>query len=113
LEISPTSAHGLSLSAENTKTGDKNNYSCNWVVIAIGQAKIAKTIIPGMKIDSNGNIIVNQHRETSLTGVFAGGDCINGGKEVVNAVVDGREAARAMLLKWGETELKNNWSENG
>jgi glutamate synthase (NADPH/NADH) small chain len=29
--------------------------------------------------------------------VYAGGDCINGGKEVVNAVADGREAALAML----------------
>ena len=43
-------------------------------------------------------------RTTLLTGhpkVWSGGDCINGGKEVVNAVADGRVAARAMLRAWG------------
>lgn len=113
LKISSTSAQSLTLTAENTKTGDKINYSCNWIVMAIGQVKIAETVIPGINLDSKGNIIVNQYRETSRAGVFAGGDCINGGKEVINAVVDGREAARAMLLKWGDIELNNNWSENG
>ena len=29
-------------------------------------------------------------------GVFAGGDCINGGKEVVNATFDGDQAAQAI-----------------
>ena len=32
--------------------------------------------------------------------VYAGGDCVNGGKEVVNAVADGRDAARAMVRSW-------------
>ncbi|MEE8336244.1 MAG: FAD-dependent oxidoreductase [Candidatus Neomarinimicrobiota bacterium] len=112
LKISSTSAQRLTLTAENTKTGDKINYACNWIVMAIGQVKIAEAVIPGINLDSKGNIIVNQYRETSQAGVYAGGDCINGGKEVINAVVDGREAARAMLLKWGEIEL-NNWSKNG
>jgi glutamate synthase (NADPH/NADH) small chain len=36
-----------------------------------------------------------------LSNVYAGGDCVNGGKEVVNAVADGRKAAFAMLNYWG------------
>jgi len=32
--------------------------------------------------------------------VFSGGDCVNGGKEVVNAVADGRNAARHLISKW-------------
>ena len=34
--------------------------------------------------------------------VFAGGDCINGGKEVVNAVADGRNAARTLIAQWSK-----------
>ena len=32
-----------------------------------------------------------------LAPVFAGGDCVNGGKEVVDAVQAGKEAAAAIL----------------
>jgi glutamate synthase (NADPH/NADH) small chain len=34
---------------------------------------------------------------SSIPGVFAGGDCVNGGKEVVDAVQAGKEGARAIL----------------
>ena len=34
---------------------------------------------------------------TNLKGVFAGGDCVNGGKEVVDAVQAGKDGARAIL----------------
>ncbi len=47
-----------------------------------------------IKID-NGKVVVDS--ETYQTGnnkIFAGGDCINGGKEVVNAAYDGKMAAQ-------------------
>ena len=34
--------------------------------------------------------------QTSLPHVFAGGDCVNGGKEVVNAAAEGKRAARGL-----------------
>jgi glutamate synthase (NADPH/NADH) small chain len=34
---------------------------------------------------------------TNIAGVFAGGDCVNGGKEVVDAVQAGKEGAAAIL----------------
>ena len=40
---------------------------------------------------------------TGATGnpqVFSGGDCVNGGKEVVNAVAEGRDAARHLIAGW-------------
>ena len=46
----------------------------------------------------NGVIVVDP--ETGQTGnprYFAGGDCANGGREVVDAVADGKRAARAIL----------------
>ena len=45
-----------------------------------------------MKLN-NGKIVVNKFFQTQNPKYFAGGDCINGGKEVVNAVADGRDAA--------------------
>ena len=34
---------------------------------------------------------------TNIPGVFAGGDCVNGGKEVVDAVQAGKDGAAAIL----------------
>ncbi len=42
---------------------------------------------------------------TNLPGVFAGGDCVNGGREVVDAVQAGKDGAQAML-QWLETQQR-------
>jgi len=34
---------------------------------------------------------------TNIKGVFAGGDCVNGGKEVVDAVQAGKDGAAAIM----------------
>jgi dihydropyrimidine dehydrogenase (NAD+) subunit PreT len=36
---------------------------------------------------------VNERRQTGNPKFFAGGDCVNGGKEVVDAVAEGMSAA--------------------
>lgn len=52
--------------------------------------------IPNLKI-LNGSIWVNaETMQTSNPKYFAGGDCINGGKEVVNAAADGKRAAQGI-----------------
>jgi glutamate synthase (NADPH/NADH) small chain len=38
---------------------------------------------------------------TSLPWLYAGGDCVNGGREVVNAVAEGKAAARAIHADLG------------
>ena len=53
-------------------------------------------VVDGIEIEA-GKLIVNE--ETYQTGnkkIFAGGDCINGGKEVVNAAYDGKMAAHGI-----------------
>lgn len=46
---------------------------------------------------SNGRIGVDAHRKTSLDNVWAGGDCVAGGKDLtVTAVQDGKLAARSI-----------------
>jgi glutamate synthase (NADPH/NADH) small chain len=44
-----------------------------------------------------GKVLLNENYATNLSKVFAGGDCVNGGKEVVDAVQAGKEAAAAIL----------------
>ena len=65
------------------------------VIKAIGQTKhfaLAKAF--GLKQHEDGRLVVKPETlETSKAGVFAGGDMVNGGKEVVNAAADGKRAA--------------------
>jgi glutamate synthase (NADPH/NADH) small chain len=68
------------------------------VIKAIGQQTNTALLdsIPDLIVE-NGMIVVDP--ETYQTGnprVFAGGDCINGGKEVVNAAYDGKRAAHGI-----------------
>lgn len=52
--------------------------------------------IPNLKTQ-NGKVVVNpETMQTSNPKYFAGGDCINGGKEVVNAAADGKRAAHGI-----------------
>lgn len=74
--------------------------ACDLVVSATGQSKNPiQELFPEIKINSDKTLFVNDKFETSIPNIYAGGDCINGGKEVVNAVCDGREAAYNILKK--------------
>jgi len=67
------------------------------VVRALGQKKLAFVKdIPKLKLDG-GKIVVNaETMQTSNPKYFAGGDCVNGGGEVVDAVAHGKRAARGI-----------------
>lgn len=71
---------------------------CDMVLLATGQEKQTAFYqhIPSLTIDKNGRIKVNAQFQTTVPRIFAGGDCVNGGKEVVNAVAHGRDAARGI-----------------
>lgn len=76
------------------------------IVVAIGQARLASFVarFPGVELDTRSRIVVDE--ATGRTGnprVYAGGDAVNGGEEVVNAVADGRTAARAILAALART----------
>jgi len=74
------------------------NVNVDMVVFALGQRFKSSFLqsIPGVKI-IEGKIEVNPESfQTANLKVFAGGDCINGGKEVVNAAYDGKQAARGI-----------------
>jgi dihydropyrimidine dehydrogenase (NAD+) subunit PreT len=72
---------------------------CDYVIPAIGQSPFAQLVQELRRIELRGGVIVTDP-ETGQTGnsrYFAGGDCANGGREVVDAVADGKRAARAIL----------------
>jgi glutamate synthase (NADPH/NADH) small chain len=72
---------------------------CDLVVPAIGQSPLAQLVQQMQHVAvRDGRIVVD--RATGQTGnprYYAGGDCVNGGREVVDAVADGKRAAIAML----------------
>ena len=68
------------------------------VIKSVGQ-KIEGTFlgtIPNLKIEHQRVWVNADTLQTSNPKYFAGGDCINGGKEVVNAAADGKRAAHGI-----------------
>lgn len=67
------------------------------VLLAVGQAKLGELVagLEGVEL-SWGRVVTDEVGATGRPGVYAAGDCRNGGKEVVNAVAEGRDAAEAI-----------------
>ena len=67
------------------------------VLVAIGQSTLGQLLagLDGVRIDG-GCVAVDEHGYTGRPGWYAGGDCANGGKEVVNAAAEGKAAAQAI-----------------
>jgi glutamate synthase (NADPH/NADH) small chain len=79
--------------------GSEHVITCNLVVPAIGQSPLADLLRQFRHVQvRDGRIVAD--RATGQTGnprYYAGGDCLNGGREVVDAVADGKRAAQAMI----------------
>ena len=71
---------------------------CDMVIPAIGQSPLLEFLegCRGVRTE-NGRIHVDRATgQTSHPKYFAGGDCVNGGREVVDAVADGKRTALAV-----------------
>ncbi|MFL5773203.1 MAG: NAD(P)-dependent oxidoreductase [Flavisolibacter sp.] len=77
-------------------TGKTFTIETDMIIKAAGQMPFQSLVEQEQLQHSKGKIVVNGN-STSMKGVFAGGDCVNGGKEVVDAVQAGKEAARDIL----------------
>ena len=109
VEVVATNGHVSGLKLVRTRlVGDKVEpiagtefiEPCDLVLKAVGQEKqikLLKELFPALNVDARG---VVQHDkltgQTNLPRVFAGGDCGNGGREVVNAVGEGKKAAQGI-----------------
>jgi len=89
-------------------TGSEFEIPCDMVIKASGQEKrsnFLQSLCPDLSLDRASRLEVDpMTRQTSVAGIYAGGDAVNGGREVVNAVAEGKKAARGMHLEFtGET----------
>ena len=78
-------------------TGKTIALDVDMVIKAAGQMPFEGLVNNNQIENKNGKVSVKEKTATNLTGVFAGGDCVNGGKEVVDAVQAGKDGAKAVL----------------
>ena len=84
-----------------TIAGSEFTIACDMVIPAIGQSK-SSTLLSGIPGIDTRKGLIEVDRETGRTGnpkFYAGGDIVNGGREVVDAVADGKRAAQAMVAQ--------------
>ncbi|WP_448953336.1 NAD(P)-dependent oxidoreductase [Labrys neptuniae] len=75
-------------------TGEKLVLDCDQLFTAIGQSFLPQEINGVLLTLEKGRIVVDDERRSSVPGVWAGGDCVAGGKDLtVAAVEDGKQAA--------------------
>jgi glutamate synthase (NADPH/NADH) small chain len=89
--------------------GTEFKLDVDMVVRAIGQKPVTEILrgAPGIEVRADGTVAVNDRHQTGHQKYFAGGDCVNGGKEVVDAVADGMAAARGIDSSLGAPRGKN------
>ena len=75
--------------------------SCDLVIPAIGQSPLIEFLstLRGLKMEKGRIVVHRATGETSNPMYFAGGDCVNGGREVVDAVADGKRAALGIAAR--------------
>jgi dihydropyrimidine dehydrogenase (NAD+) subunit PreT len=78
-------------------TGETFSLDVDMVIKAAGQMPFENLVKEGNLQHKNGKITINKDGSTNLKGVFAGGDAVNGGREVVDAVQAGKDGARGIL----------------
>jgi glutamate synthase (NADPH/NADH) small chain len=75
------------------------------VIPSIGQSRLLDFLSQFRDVQlAGGSVAVNPATgQTSNPRYFAGGDCVNGGREVVDAVADGKRAALG-IAAWLEAK---------
>jgi dihydropyrimidine dehydrogenase (NAD+) subunit PreT len=68
------------------------------VVGAVGQKPVTDFLseVKGIELRKDGTVVTGEDHQTGHPKYFAGGDCVNGGGEIVDAVAEGMAAARAI-----------------
>ncbi|MEO6817532.1 MAG: FAD-dependent oxidoreductase, partial [Edaphobacter sp.] len=78
--------------------GSTFHLECNMVIPAIGQSPLLDLLSQCRTVQlERGRVVVDRATgQTTNQKYFAGGDCVNGGREVVDAVADGKRAGVAI-----------------
>jgi len=64
--------------------------------VGTGANPLLTASAPELSINKQGNIVINSEGETSIPGIFAGGDIVRGGATVILAMGDGKRVAVAI-----------------
>lgn len=82
-------------SGETRRTGTLREMDVGLVLFATGQAKLEKELleVPGLVFEKGRLQVDPKTGRSGNPKVYAGGDLVNGGMEVVNAVAEGKRAA--------------------
>ncbi|MEO6636906.1 MAG: NAD(P)-dependent oxidoreductase [Ginsengibacter sp.] len=78
-------------------TGKVFTLDVDMVIKATGQSPFIDLVNANGIENNRGKIILTENSSTNIDGIFAGGDAVNGGKEVVDAVQAGKDGAKAIL----------------
>lgn len=80
-------------------SGSDFTVNADVIVMALGFDPVVPSFLAENGIETNkwGGIVIDEAFQTSTSGIYSGGDCYRGANLVVNAVYDGREAARAII----------------
>ena len=78
--------------------GSEHVVAIDACIVALGNDSnpLVPTTTPGLTVNERGNIVVDENGMTSIPGVFAGGDIVQGAATVILAMGDGRRAARGI-----------------
>ena len=78
--------------------GSTFTLEADMVVKALGQEPLVDLLkaLPGLRVTSGKLVVDRMTGATTVRKLFAGGDCIRGGGEIVDAVQDGKVAARGI-----------------
>ncbi len=78
-------------------TGETFSLQVDMVIKAAGQVPFEDLVRDSNFKNKGGKLVIDPNGSTNVRGIFAGGDCVNGGKEVVDAVQAGKDGARGIL----------------
>jgi dihydropyrimidine dehydrogenase (NAD+) subunit PreT len=89
--------------------GSEFTMECDTVIPAIGQSPLVDLLSQarGVALERGRVLIDRSTGQTTNPKYFAGGDCVNGGREVVDAVADGKRAALGIAAALGRNEVGN------
>jgi dihydropyrimidine dehydrogenase (NAD+) subunit PreT len=83
--------------------GTEFQIECDMVIPAIGQSRLLTLLeqCRGVALQGGSVVVDRATGSTANPRYFAGGDCVNGGREVVDAVADGKRAALGITRSVG------------
>ena len=85
-------------------TGETFTLETDLAVVAVGTGSnpVLLESTPGLKLNRRGYIETDEHGETSIPNVFAGGDIVSGAATVILAMGAGRTAAKEIARRLGK-----------